>query len=126
MPISLIWWQAARRSRSRPKSGIISRLHVAIKKALQTIGDQDGWIEKLGPVGEALNTWKANIIDDLGGEANISAMEVVGRTRHANALVVVERGSLPAGAEVPHQQVAAGPVSDCVAAPERWRMRRER
>jgi hypothetical protein len=47
-----------------------------LTKALKTIGNQDGWIENLGEVGEALTAWKAAIIDDLGGEAEVSAMEL--------------------------------------------------
>ena len=50
--------------------------HLALSKALKTIGNQDGWVENLGDVGEALKAWKAAIIDDLGGEAEVSAMEL--------------------------------------------------
>ena len=50
--------------------------HYALSKALKTIGDQDGWVESLGEVGEALKAWRAAIIDDLGGEAEVSAMEL--------------------------------------------------
>jgi hypothetical protein len=50
--------------------------HVALKRALKTIGNQDGWIDKLGDVGEALKAWRSAIIHDLGGESAISAMEL--------------------------------------------------
>jgi hypothetical protein len=32
--------------------------HYALSKALKTIGNQDGWIESLGEIGEALKAWK--------------------------------------------------------------------
>jgi len=48
----------------------------ALTKALGTIGNQEGWIEKLGEVGAALKAWRGAIIDDLGGESEISAMEL--------------------------------------------------
>lgn len=50
--------------------------HYALSRALTTIGNQDGWIESLGDVGEALKAWKAAIIEDLGGESEVSAMEL--------------------------------------------------
>ncbi len=50
--------------------------HYVLSKALKTIGNQDGWVESLGDVGEALKAWKAALIDDLGGEAEVSAMEL--------------------------------------------------
>ena len=50
--------------------------HYALTKALNTISNQDGWIENLGDVGEALKAWKAAIIEDLGGESEVSAMEL--------------------------------------------------
>jgi hypothetical protein len=48
----------------------------AMARALRTIGNQDGWIEKLGDVGEALQVWRQAIIDDLGGKSEVSAMEL--------------------------------------------------
>lgn len=48
----------------------------SLARALKAIGNQDGWVESLGDVGEALKAWKAAIIDDLGGEAEVSAMEL--------------------------------------------------
>jgi hypothetical protein len=50
--------------------------HLALSKALKTIGNQDGWVDNLGDVGEALKAWKAAIIEDLGGESEVSAMEL--------------------------------------------------
>lgn len=50
--------------------------HYALNRALKTIGNQDGWVDNLGDLGEALKAWKAAIIDDLGGEAEVSAMEL--------------------------------------------------
>jgi len=49
--------------------------HCALTKALKTVGNQDGWMEDLGDVGEALKAWQAAIVDDLGGESEVSAME---------------------------------------------------
>jgi hypothetical protein len=50
--------------------------HHTRTKALKTIGNQHGWMESLGDVGEAMRAWKAAIIEDLGGEAEVSAMEL--------------------------------------------------
>ena len=50
--------------------------HYALSRALKTIGNQDGWVDNLGELGEALKAWKVAIIDDLGGESEISAMEL--------------------------------------------------
>jgi hypothetical protein len=47
-----------------------------LSRALRTIGNQDGWVDNLGDLGEALKAWKAAIIDDLGGESEVSAMEL--------------------------------------------------
>lgn len=47
---------------------------VALNKALKTVSNGDGWIDDLGEVGEALKTWKAALVNDLGGEGEVSAM----------------------------------------------------
>lgn len=47
----------------------------ALQNALRTVGNGDGWVESLGEVGRELKAWQASIYADLGGEANISAME---------------------------------------------------
>jgi hypothetical protein len=39
------------------KTPVLQHGHVALSKALKTIGNQDAWIESLGDVGEALNAW---------------------------------------------------------------------
>lgn len=49
--------------------------HYGLHRALRTVSNQDGWLESLGEVGEALKEWQAAIIADLGGPENISAME---------------------------------------------------
>ena len=36
---------------------------------------QDEWLENLGEVGASLKAWQTNIIRDLGGPDNISAMQ---------------------------------------------------
>ena len=58
------------------KRAYVQHGHYALSKALKTIGNQDGWLESLGDVGEALKAWKAAIIEDLGGETEVSAMEL--------------------------------------------------
>ena len=50
--------------------------HHTLTQALKTVGNHDGWVENLGEVGEALKTWRAALIDDLGGERAVSAMEL--------------------------------------------------
>lgn len=62
--------------KSEQKRPYLKHGHLALSKALKTIGNQDGWVESLGDVGEALKAWKAAIIADLGGEAEVSAMEL--------------------------------------------------
>ncbi len=49
--------------------------HHALTQALKTVGNHDGWVERLGEVGEALQAWKAALIEDLGGDSAVSAME---------------------------------------------------
>jgi hypothetical protein len=49
--------------------------HYTLHRALKTVSNQDGWIENLGEVGEALKVWRESLIADLGGEGNISVME---------------------------------------------------
>lgn len=47
----------------------------ALQGALRTVGNQDGWIDRLGELGQELKAWQASIIADLGGEESVSAME---------------------------------------------------
>jgi hypothetical protein len=63
-------------SESTQKRPYLQHGHHALSKALKTIGNQDGWVENLGEVGEALAAWKAALVADLGGEQEISAMEL--------------------------------------------------
>ena len=46
---------------------------MALNKALKTVSNGDGWIDDLGEVGEALPTWKAALVNDLG-RSEVSAM----------------------------------------------------
>lgn len=62
--------------KSEQKRPYLKHGHLALSKALKTIGNQDGWVESLGDVGEALKAWKQAIIEDLGGEHEVSAMEL--------------------------------------------------
>ena|SRR5687768_16322147 len=61
---------------NRPETGLIRNMaSTQCKNTLKTIGDQDNWIDSLGEVGVELKAWQAAIIQDMGGEENISAME---------------------------------------------------
>lgn len=61
---------------SAKKRPYLQHGHTALSNALKTIGNHDGWVENLGDVGEALKAWKAGLIDSLGGEQAVSAMEL--------------------------------------------------
>lgn len=63
-------------TQSAKKRDYLQHRHHALSRALDTVGNQDGWVESLGDVGKALKAWKQAIIDDLGGEAEVSAMEL--------------------------------------------------
>ena len=62
--------------KSAQKRPYLAHGHHGLAKALRTIGNRDGWVENLGEVGEALKTWRAALINDLGGERAVSAMEL--------------------------------------------------
>ena len=62
--------------KSEQKRPYLTHGHCALTKALRIIGNQDGWVESLGEVGESLQAWKGAIIEDLGGESEVSAMEL--------------------------------------------------
>lgn len=47
----------------------------ALHNALKAVANEDGWVESLGEVGEALKGWKKALVDDLGGESQVSAMQ---------------------------------------------------
>jgi hypothetical protein len=63
-------------AQSTKKRPYLQHGHHSLNNALKTIGNQDGWVENLGEVGEALKVWKAGLIDSLGGESSVSAMEL--------------------------------------------------
>ncbi len=46
-----------------------------LKGALKNYSGQEGWLGGLGGVGEALKAWRMALVEDLGGEDHISAME---------------------------------------------------
>ncbi len=46
-----------------------------LKGALKNCSGQEGWLEGLGDVGETLKAWRMALVEDLGGEDHISAME---------------------------------------------------
>ena len=46
-----------------------------LKGALKNCSGQEGWLGDLGDVGEALKAWRMALVEDLGGEDHISAME---------------------------------------------------
>ncbi len=47
----------------------------ALKKTLKQVGEDHNWMANLGEVGKELQDWQAALIHDLGGEANLSAMQ---------------------------------------------------
>lgn len=47
----------------------------ALKTALAAVSDGEGWLAALGEVGDALRDWRDRLVDDLGGEAAVSAQE---------------------------------------------------
>ncbi len=47
----------------------------SLKRALGAVSGQEGWLESLGDVGEALKVWRADLVADLGGEGAISTQE---------------------------------------------------
>jgi hypothetical protein len=61
--------------KSAQKRPYLQHGHCTLSNALKTLDNQDGWVEHLGEVGEALQAWKAAIIEDLGGDSAVSAME---------------------------------------------------
>ena len=63
-------------SKSAQNRPYIQHGQITLSKALKTISNQDGWIEDLGGVGEALQAWKAAIVGHLGRAAEVSAMEL--------------------------------------------------
>ncbi len=42
---------------------------------MQRLGSE-GWLDKLGPVGESLRAWRQGLIDDLGGEDKVSTAQL--------------------------------------------------
>jgi len=44
----------------------------ALQNALRAVDDREGWLQSLGEVGEALKTWRADVVADLGGEGAVS------------------------------------------------------
>ncbi len=45
-----------------------------LQTALLRLGSE-GWLDKLGPAGEALRAWRQGLIDDLGGEDKVSTAQ---------------------------------------------------
>ncbi len=48
----------------------------ALERALEQLG-AEGWVDKLGPVGEALREWRQALIDDLGGDPSTAQLSIV-------------------------------------------------
>ena len=46
-----------------------------LQAALKSTGTEDGWVDRLGEVGLELREWRSALINDLGGEQAISAMQ---------------------------------------------------
>jgi hypothetical protein len=49
--------------------------HYTLKAALRTVSQQAQWLDAMGEVGQALQQWRTAMINDLGGEHAISAMQ---------------------------------------------------
>jgi len=49
----------------------------AMQRALAEVSHDDRWLDQLGDVGTAIRNWRTDIIEDLGGESEISAMQRV-------------------------------------------------
>jgi phytoene/squalene synthetase len=47
----------------------------ALEGALRRVEDGQDWTEQLGPVGEALRTWRADLVAALGGEDVVSPQQ---------------------------------------------------
>jgi hypothetical protein len=47
----------------------------ALERVLGPLTDRITWLNELGEIGEALKAWEQAIVNDLGGEDNLSAME---------------------------------------------------
>jgi hypothetical protein len=48
----------------------------ALQTALKAAGDQHGWLDALGEVGDALKAWRAGLVSDLGGADSLSTQEL--------------------------------------------------
>ncbi len=62
--------------KSAQKRPYLQHRHHTLTQALKAVGNHDGWVERLGEVGEALQAWRQAIVDDLGGDQAVSAMEL--------------------------------------------------
>ena len=49
----------------------------AMERGLAEVSHDEAWLDRLGPVGEAIKSWRDEIISDLGGDDSISAMQRV-------------------------------------------------
>ena len=58
-------------------SSSIARSSSDEKSALRSLAVRERWLDDLGDVGTAIRTWRAEIIEDLGGEESVSAMQRV-------------------------------------------------
>jgi hypothetical protein len=48
-----------------------------MQRGLAEVSQDETWLDRLGPVGEAIRNWRSEIIEDLGGDGSISAMQRV-------------------------------------------------
>ena len=65
----------SRPQRRHPKTHVRSGFN-ALNGALQQVSEQAIWLDSMGEIGKVLQTWKKNLINDLGGEQNVSAMQL--------------------------------------------------
>lgn len=48
----------------------------ALERALNRFGSE-GWLDKLGPAGDALREWRQGLIEDLGGEPSTAHLAMI-------------------------------------------------
>lgn len=64
----------------------------SLERSIANLSRKDplNWTSRLGPVGEAIEEWRSAMIDDLGGEDTVSAMERVVVDMSAKLLVQID------------------------------------
>ena len=79
--------------KSEQKRPYIQHGQYALTRALNTVNNHDGWIEKLGTVGEELKHWRQAIINDLGGDVSAMELSVIEMATKTHLLLLSVEGS---------------------------------